>query len=82
MKSLFQAVAIAVVLSAPVVSFAQSSSQPVSQGAQSAQTQAADQQNGAQTNNSGYGSATHGTWQAGRGADSAVSSYSPLIYNR
>ncbi|WP_144138216.1 hypothetical protein [Paraburkholderia sp. BCC1884] len=82
MKSLFQAVAIAVVLSAPVVSFAQSSNEPVSQGAQSAQTQASGQQNGAQANNSGYGSATHGSWQSGRGSETTFSSYSPPVYNR
>ena len=81
MKSLIQAVALAVVLAAPVVSFAQSASQPVAQDAQAVQTQAAGQQHAAQTDNSGYGAGSHGTWQAGRGTDTTVSSYSPPIYN-
>jgi FlaG/FlaF family flagellin (archaellin) len=81
MKSLIQAVALAVVLAAPVASFAQSASQPVSQDTQAAQTQAADQQHAAQTDNSGYGAGSHGAWQAGRGTDTTVSSYSPPIYN-
>lgn len=79
MKSLVQALAIAAVLAAPVVSFAQSSNQPVSQGAQAAQTQSG--QSADQAGNSGYGSGSHGTWQAGRGSDTVVSSYSPPIYN-
>ncbi|PRY01118.1 hypothetical protein B0G81_7330 [Paraburkholderia sp. BL6665CI2N2] len=78
MKSLIQAVAIAVVLAAPVASFAQSSNEPVSQGAQ---TQAAGHQDPAQAGNSGYGSASAGTWQAGQGSDTTVSSYSPPIHN-
>ena len=78
MKSLIQAVAIAVVLAAPVASFAQSSNDPAAQGAQ---TQPAGRQDSAQANNSGYGSASVGTWQAGQGGDTTVSSYSPPIRN-
>jgi uncharacterized protein YpmB len=81
MKSLIQAIAIAVVLAAPVASFAQSSNQPASQGAQAAQAQASGEQNAAQADNSGYGSGSRGTWQAGHGNDTTVSSYSPPIYN-
>ncbi|EIF31062.1 hypothetical protein BCh11DRAFT_06578 [Burkholderia sp. Ch1-1] len=81
MKSLIQAVAIAVVLVAPVASFAQSSNQPASQGAEAVQAQASSQQAPAQANNSGYGSGSRGTWQAGHGGDTTVSSYSPPIYN-
>ncbi|NPT48055.1 hypothetical protein GNZ12_43620 [Paraburkholderia sp. 1N] len=81
MKSLIKAVAIAVVLSAPIASFAQSN-QPAPQNAQATQaTQASGQQGAAQADTSGYGSASHGTWQAGRGSDTTVSSYSPPIYN-
>lgn len=79
MKSLIQAVAIAVVLAAPVASFAQSSNEPVAQGAQAAQ--ASSQQGAAQADNSGYGSASLGTWQAGQSNDTTVSSYSPPIHN-
>lgn len=79
MKSLIKAVAIAAVLAAPVVSFAQSSNQSTSQGAQAVQAQS--EQNAAQADNSGYGSGSRGTWQAGRGGDTVVSSYSPPIYN-
>ncbi|HYS65624.1 MAG TPA: hypothetical protein VEN30_17700 [Paraburkholderia sp.] len=81
MKSLIQAVAIAVVLAAPVASFAQSSNQPVSQGTQATQAQSSGQQNAAQADTSGYGSGSHGMWQAGHGSDTTVSSYSPPIYN-
>ena len=81
MKSLIQAVAIAVVLAAPVASFAQSSNDPASQGTQAVQTQASGQLQSAQTDNSGYGSGSRGTWQAGHGNDTTVSSYSPPIYN-
>ncbi|NPT39422.1 hypothetical protein [Paraburkholderia xenovorans] len=81
MKSLIQAVAIAVVLAAPMASFAQSSSQPASQDAQGVQAQASGQQVPAQADNSGYGSGSRGTWQAGHGTDTTVSSYSPPIYN-
>ncbi|MFM0419329.1 hypothetical protein [Paraburkholderia aromaticivorans] len=78
MKSLIQAVAIAVVLAAPVASFAQSSNDAASQAVQA---QASGQQQSAQTDNSGYGSGSHGTWQAGYGNDTTVSSYSPPIRN-
>ena len=84
MKSLIQAVALAVVLAAPVASFAQSAGQPVSQDAQATQAtqpQAASQSNTAEANDSGYGAGSHGAWQAGRGTDTTVSSYSPPIYN-
>lgn len=81
MKSLIQAIAIAVVLAAPVASFAQSASQNVPQDTQATQTQGSGQQNTAQSEKSGYGSGSHGTWQSGRGSDSTVSSYSPPIYN-
>jgi hypothetical protein len=81
MKSLIQAVAIAVVLAAPVASFAQSADQGASQGTQATQVQASGQQNAQQANNSGYGAGSHGTWQSGRGGSTTVSSYSPPIYN-
>lgn len=81
MKSLIQTVALAVVLAAPVVSFAQPAAEPVSQDSQAAQTQAARPHQAAQTDNSGYGASAYGTWQAGRGTDTTVSSYSPPIYN-
>jgi len=80
MKSLIQAVAIAVVLAAPVASFAQSANQPESQESQATQAQVSGQQNKAQAD-SGYGSGSHGTWQSGRGGSTTVSSYSPPIYN-
>jgi Ni/Co efflux regulator RcnB len=82
MKSLIQAVAVALVLAAPVASFAQSADQQgVSQDTQATQAQAAGRQNAAQADNSGYGSGSHGTWQSGRGNSTTVSSYSPPIYN-
>ncbi|WP_434109794.1 hypothetical protein [Paraburkholderia caffeinilytica] len=80
MKSLIKTVAIAVVLGAPIASFAQSN-QPVQQNAQGAQAQVSGQQGAAQADTSGYGSGSRGTWQAGRGNDTTVSSYSPPIYN-
>ncbi|RKE36180.1 hypothetical protein B0G76_2341 [Paraburkholderia sp. BL23I1N1] len=80
MKSLIKAVAIAVVLGAPIASFAQSN-QPAPQNAQGAQVQSSEQQSARQANTSGYGSGSHGTWQVGRGSDTTVSSYSPPIYN-
>jgi long-subunit fatty acid transport protein len=80
MKSLIQAVALAVVLAAPVVSFAQAANQGVTQDTQS-QTQTAVQQNTARADTSGYGSNNQGTWQSGRGSDTTVSSYSPPIHN-
>lgn len=81
MKSLIQAVAIAVVLAAPVASFAQSANQGGTQDTQATQAQASGQQNAAQAENSGYGSGSHGTWQSGRGGSTTISSYSPPIYN-
>ncbi|CAN7344884.1 hypothetical protein ACOCG7_21345 [Paraburkholderia sp. DD10] len=81
MKSLIQAVAIAVVLAAPLASFAQPSAQPASQDVQATQARTSDPQNAAQADTSGYGSGSHGTWQAGHGRDTTVSSYSPPIYN-
>lgn len=81
MKSLMQAVAIAVVLATPVASFAQSSSQSATQGTQAVQAQDAPQQNRTQAADSGYGSGSHGTWQAGSGNDTTVSSYSPPVRN-
>ena len=84
MKSLIQAVAIAVALTGPVASFAQLAGQPVSQDSRAAQTpaQAAGQRNADQANSSGYGGVgSHGSWQSGRGSDTTVSSYSPPIYN-
>ncbi|CAB3724853.1 hypothetical protein [Paraburkholderia rhynchosiae] len=81
MKSLIQAVAVAVVLSAPIASFAQPSGQAGAQDMRAVQTQAAGQQRMVQADNSGYGPGSHGTWQAGRGSDVTVSSYSPPIYN-
>ncbi|MFL9951293.1 hypothetical protein PQR68_35415 [Paraburkholderia agricolaris] len=80
MKSLIKAVAFAVVLGAPIASFAQSN-QSVPQNAQGAQAQVSAQQGARQADTSGYGSGSHGTWQAGRGNDTTVSSYSPPIYN-
>ncbi|MFM0502180.1 hypothetical protein [Paraburkholderia caffeinilytica] len=80
MKSLIKAVAIAVVLGAPIASFAQSN-QPALQNTQGTQAQVSTQQGTAQADTSGYGSGSHGTWQAGRGSDTSVSSYSPPIYN-
>jgi hypothetical protein len=80
MKSLINAVAIAVVLGAPIASFAQSN-QAVPQNAQDTQAQVSAQQGARQTDTSGYGSASRGTWQAGYGSDTTVSSYSPPIYN-
>jgi hypothetical protein len=80
MKSLIKAVAIAVVLSAPIASFAQSN-QPLPQNAQGSQAQAAQQQRAAQADTSGYGSGNRGAWQAGYGNDTVVSSYSPPIHN-
>ncbi|WP_345810678.1 hypothetical protein AAGS40_07615 [Paraburkholderia sp. PREW-6R] len=81
MKSFIQAVAIVVALGAPIASFAQASNQPVSQDPQATQVQAAGQQDATQTNNSGYGSGSHGSWQAGSGSDTTVSSYSPPVRN-
>jgi FlaG/FlaF family flagellin (archaellin) len=81
MKSLIQAVAIAVILAAPVASFAQADSQRVSQDTPPAHAQAADQQHAARPDSTGYGAGSHGTWQAGRGNDTTVSSYSPPIHN-
>ena len=83
MKSLIQAVAIAVALTGPVASFAQSAGQPVSQDSRAAQTpaQAEGQRNAAQADSGGYGVGSHGSWQSGRGSDMTVSSYSPPIYN-
>lgn len=80
MKSLINAVAIAVVLGAPIASFAQSN-QPVPQNPQGAQTQVSGQQSPHQADTSGYGSTSRGTWQAGHSGDTTVSSYSPPIYN-
>jgi hypothetical protein len=80
MKSLIKAVAIAVVLGAPIASFAQSN-QSAPQNAQGTQAQASGQQGAAQADTSGYGSGSRGTWQAGRGSDTTVSSYSPPVYN-
>ena len=80
MKSLIKAVAIAVVLGAPIASFAQSN-QPAPQDAQGTHAQVSAQQGTAQADTSGYGSASRGTWQAGHGNDMSVSSYSPPIYN-
>jgi hypothetical protein len=85
MKSLVQAVTIAVALSAPVASFAQSAGQPVSQDSRTTltptPTHAAGQRNVAPADSSGYGAGNHGSWQSGRGTDTTVSSYSPPIYN-
>jgi hypothetical protein len=82
MKSLIQAVALAVVLAAPVASFAQSAGQYGWQEQQAMPAHAVEQRNSAQADSSGYGAGSHGTWQAGRGTDTTVSSYSPPIYNR
>ncbi|ALE56555.1 hypothetical protein P0D87_00015 [Paraburkholderia sp. RL17-368-BIF-A] len=81
MKSLIQAVAVAVALGAPIVSMAQTSGQAAQQGVEVIQSQAASQQGAARVENSGYGSGSHGTWQAGRGGDVTFSSYSPPVYN-
>ncbi|HEY4298589.1 MAG TPA: hypothetical protein VGM85_19110 [Paraburkholderia sp.] len=83
MKSLIQAVALAVVLAVPVASFAQAGSDQVGQSmSQDAQaTQTAVSYDAARTGNGGYGAGSHGTWQAGRGTHTTVSSYSPPIYN-
>ena len=81
MKSLIQAVAMAVVLAAPMASFAQSSAQPVPQHTEAVQAQPSTQQNAAQADNTGYGSGSRGTWQAGPGNDTTISSYSPPIHN-
>ncbi|WGS51542.1 hypothetical protein LFL96_08605 [Paraburkholderia sp. D15] len=81
MKSLIQAAALAVVLAAPVASFAQASMQPATQDTQAVQTQSAGQAVGAQAATSGYGSGSRGTWQAGAANETTVSSYSPPIYN-
>ncbi|WOD20203.1 hypothetical protein [Paraburkholderia kirstenboschensis] len=81
MKSLIQAVAIAAALGAPITSFAQPSAQAATQDTQAVQTQAAGQQGFARVDNSGYGSGSHGTGQAGRGGDVTFSSYSPPVYN-
>lgn len=81
MKSLIQAITVAAILAVPVASFAQSSNQSTAQGPQAAQAQAQSAQNAAQADNSGYGSGSHGTWQAGRGGETVISSYSPPIYN-
>lgn len=80
MKSFIKTVAIAVVLGAPIASFAQSN-QPAPQNAQDTQAQVFEQQGAAQADTSGYGSGGHGTWQAGQGSETAVSSYSPPIHN-
>ncbi|AXF08098.1 hypothetical protein CUJ91_09275 [Paraburkholderia graminis] len=81
MKSLIQAVAVAVALGAPIVSMAQTSGQAAQQGVEVIQSQAAGQQGAARVENSGYGSGSHGSWQAGRGGDVTFSSYSPPVYN-
>jgi hypothetical protein len=84
MKSLIQTVALAVVLAAPlapVASFAQPASQPGVQDSQATQPQASSQHDATQRDNSGYGAGNHGTWQAGGGTDTTVSSYSPPIRN-
>jgi len=81
MKSLIQAVAVAVALGAPIVSIAQTSGQAAQQGVEVIQSQAASQQGAARVENSGYGSGSHGSWQAGRGGDVTFSSYSPPVYN-
>ncbi|CAG4897762.1 DUF4148 domain-containing protein [Paraburkholderia gardini] len=103
MKSLIKAVALAVVLAAPVVSFAQSNG-PVTRAqvrAELAQLekagynpnigeidypeniQAAEARVAAQNStvqNSGYGSSTNGSSQAGVRREVTVSSYSPPVY--
>jgi hypothetical protein len=81
MKSLIQAVAVAVALGAPIVSMAQTPGQAAQQGVEVIQSQAASQQGAARVENSGYGSGSHGSWQAGRGGDVTFSSYSPPVYN-
>ncbi|MFM0742000.1 hypothetical protein PQQ51_32630 [Paraburkholderia xenovorans] len=85
MNSLIKAVAVALVLGAPLASFAQAMDQyappartradnaQVSQGRVAAQKGNAD--------SSGYGPNGHGSWQAGNSSDTTVSSYSPPIYN-
>jgi hypothetical protein len=104
MKSLIQAVALAVVLAAPVVSFAQSNSSVTRaevradlvqlekagynptgdeinypQNIQAAEARVSAQNNAAQ--NSGYGSSTNGSSQAGARTEFTASSYSPPVYN-
>ena len=81
MKSLIRAVAVAVVLGAPIASMAQNVGQAAPQGAQAPQSQAGAQHDAVQAVHSGYGSDSHGTWQAGRGGDITFSSYSPPVYN-
>ncbi|WP_025602743.1 hypothetical protein [Burkholderia sp. WSM2230] len=81
MKSLIRAVAVAVVLGAPLVSIAQTSGQTAEQGTEAVRSAAAGQQDSVRTADSGYGSGSHGTWQAGRGGDITFSSYSPPVYN-
>jgi hypothetical protein len=108
MNSLIKAVALAVVLAAPVASFAQSN-QPVTRAQvraeliqlekagynpatandydypsnlQAAEARVAAQNAAApQADVSGYGSATSGSSQAGARSSSAVSTYSPPVYN-
>jgi len=80
MKSLIRAVAVAVVLGAPLVSMAQTSGQTAEQGTDAIRTAAGQQESG-RAADSGYGSGGHGTWQAGRGGDISFSSYSPPVYN-
>lgn len=81
MKSLIRAVAVVVVLGAPLVSMAQTSGPTVQQGAGAVQSPAVSQQDAVLAGNSGYGSGSHGTWQAGRGGDTTFSAYSPPVYN-
>lgn len=82
MNSLIKAVAIAVVLSAPIASFSQSNQPvaPAQQNTQAAGQRVSEQKDAAQADTSGYGSGSNGTWQAGR-SDTTLSSYSPPIYN-
>ncbi|MFP3570011.1 hypothetical protein [Paraburkholderia sp. SIMBA_030] len=82
MNSLIKAVAIAVVLSAPIASFAQSNRPvtPAQQNTQAAGQGVSEQKDAAQADTSGYGSSSNGTWQAGH-SDTTLSSYSPPIYN-
>ncbi|WP_027214445.1 hypothetical protein [Burkholderia sp. WSM2232] len=80
MKSLIRAVAVALVLGAPLVSMAQTSGQTAEQGNDAIRS-AAGQQESVRAADSGYGSGGHGTWQAGRGGDTSFSSYSPPVYN-
>ncbi|RKT27127.1 hypothetical protein B0G69_2937 [Paraburkholderia sp. RAU2J] len=81
MKSLIQTVALAVILAAPLASFAQPADEAGTQDSQATQTPAARPHHAARTDDSGYGASSHGTWQSGRGTDTTVSSYSPPIYN-